>query len=84
MWTKVQQTVVQQNQTAINDEVAVQRVVRITWQSLLTNIDTLSRSSDSLGSRVSDLAGGAYRACGMVPFSVEHLLLSLPDQWAKY
>ena len=50
----MQQTVIQQNQTAINEEVAVQRVVRITWQSLLANIDTLGSVNDAFGARVND------------------------------
>jgi len=41
-WIKVQDTVVQQNQTPINDEVAVYRVVKIEWDKLITSIDNSS------------------------------------------
>jgi len=38
-WLKVQDTVLRQNQTAVNDEVVVYRVVKVEWQKLITIID---------------------------------------------
>ena len=46
-WSKVQDTVIQQNQTAINEETIVYRVVKVRWQDLITNIDNLTNSNTS-------------------------------------
>lgn len=73
----MRQTVTQQNQTAINEEVAVQRVVRITWQSLLTNIDTLGRVNDAFGLRVNDGSFLFSPTLHSMSFRIFHSLLFL-------
>jgi hypothetical protein len=45
-WTKVQDTVVRQNQTPITDETIVYRVVKIQWENLITSLDNIT-SGDS-------------------------------------
>jgi hypothetical protein len=42
VWTKVTDTVTQQNQSAINEETIVYRVVKVEWQNLITNIDNVT------------------------------------------
>ncbi len=39
MWLKVQDTVVRQNQTPINGETIIYRVVKIRWENLITNLN---------------------------------------------
>jgi hypothetical protein len=46
-WYKVQDTVIQQNQTAINEETIVYRIVKVEWENLITNIDNLTKSDTS-------------------------------------
>ncbi len=46
-WYKVQDTVIQQNQTAINEETIVYRIVKVEWENLITNMDNLTKSDTS-------------------------------------
>jgi hypothetical protein len=48
----VQDTVLQQNQTAVNDEVAVYRVVKIQWDNLITSIDDTTNNNAISNSQV--------------------------------
>jgi hypothetical protein len=50
--TKVQETIVQQNQTAIVDEGIVYRVVKIEWVNLITSIDNITSGNTQAGSNV--------------------------------
>jgi hypothetical protein len=50
--TKVQETIVQQNQTAIVDEGIVYRVVKIQWVNLITSIDNITSGNTTAGSNV--------------------------------
>jgi len=51
-WTKVRETVVRQNQTPIDEEAIVYRVVKIQWVNLFTSIDTMTNGSGTTGSNV--------------------------------
>ena len=46
-WAKVQDTVIQQNQSAINEETIVYRVVKIRWENLITSIDNITNGNVS-------------------------------------
>lgn len=44
---KVLQTIADQNQTMISQEVSVYRVVAIEWEQLITNLDNISNAASS-------------------------------------
>jgi hypothetical protein len=53
LWKKVNDTIISQNQTYINEEAAVHRVVRIQWRSVLTNLDNMASVNQGDAARVS-------------------------------
>ncbi len=51
-WAKVQDTVSRQNQTPINEETAIYRVVKIRWENLITGLDNITDGSATSNSQV--------------------------------
>ena len=54
VWNIVRDTVVKRNQTPIDDEGIVYRVVKIRWENLITSTDNNTNTARATGSNVSN------------------------------
>jgi hypothetical protein len=71
--------VVRLNQTSINEETAVYRVVLIQWQNLITSIDNSTSTSDSSEFKVSGKQNCFSKQ--IIYFIEEHFIHGIFDEW---